>query len=105
MRAEASSHLSDAKSLGTQATGHTTVLHTTPYSLGETIDQNEDQGIPSEKEKEAARSDVIYVEWEKDDPENPFNWPIRKVRKLEMMFAGNALTKYRSILSLRSLSR
>lgn len=95
------SSTSDSKSLGTQDTSHTTVLQ---HSRSGTTDQNDDQGIPSEQEKAAAKSDVVYVEWEKDDPENPFNWPIRKVRKSRMIIAKEALNQRRSILSLLSLS-
>lgn len=29
-------------------------------------------------EKSETRPDVIFVDWVKDDPENPFNWPNRK---------------------------
>lgn len=36
------------------------------------------QDLPDNTEKAATRSDAIFVEWAKDDPENPFNWPNRK---------------------------
>lgn len=50
---------------------------------GESIRSNEDQGLPSMKEKAEVHSRLqpfspIYVVWGENDPENPFCWPTRR---------------------------
>lgn len=47
-------------------------------NLSESHDSLADQDIPVTKEKALLRPGAIMVEWAKDDPENPSNWPNRK---------------------------
>lgn len=62
------------------------------------IDENQD--LPTSDEKAATRQDAIFVEWAKDDPENPFNWPNKKkhliagVSIIMTLFVAAAATCY-----------
>lgn len=79
MRYESSSSPSAAEELEKEDIKQTLSVQRSPDGSGRSTIDNDDQGLPTEQEKAVSRKDVIYVEWEKDDPENPFNWPLRKV--------------------------